>query len=173
MCEWVCIHMYAYACIHVECECLCTCVGKREGISYPKCICHCLSSTKQTTMPENYFSMLVWSSWIHDISMTCLLLQDGELLQVGERFLFSLCFVMPYSQSLAEWHHYRHHKSWAFPVLALSDFLLLVCNRVNRGKDYHWLPRGFFFITHEPLTASGCPMMPLYLWSWCWRSLQE
>lgn len=154
MCVWVCRHMCACACIHVGCECLCTCVGKGVGTGYKKCICHCLASTKQTTVPESYFSVLVCSSWIHYVSMSCFLLQDRELLQVEEGLLFSLCFVMPSSQSLAEWHHHQH-ESWAFPVLALSGFLLLVCNPLSRGKKYDCFPE-FFFTMHEPLTASGC-----------------
>lgn len=87
--------------------------------------------------------------------MSCFLLQDGELLQVEEGLLFSLCFIMPYSQSLAEWHHHQHERR-AFPVFALSDFLLLVCNPLSREKDYGLASQNFFFTIHEPLTASGC-----------------
>lgn len=50
-----CVHIYAhilgmgYLCTHVE---------KGEGLGCAKCIYHCLSSMKQTTMAESYFSVL-------------------------------------------------------------------------------------------------------------------
>lgn len=97
----LCVNVHTHVCICAYTCCVCAQEVRRAWLCKT-----CLSLSffcKANHYGWKLFLCVGLIFLIHYIFMSCFLLQDGGLFQVGGEFLSSLCFIMSSGQSLAEW----------------------------------------------------------------------
>lgn len=180
------VHTHVCICAHTCCECLCT-RGEKSLVVQNLSVIVLLLQSKPL--------------WLKAISLCQFDLLDPlhfhELLSTsrwrtfpgcGKVSVFSVFYYVfwPIFGRVVHRFEWRHHHQ----LIGLSDIIITnteagsllsllspsSCSLCVISEALEKTLAGFlepFFFTHEPLTASCCPGIPLCSWSWCWQSQQE